>query len=83
MQTVTLTHSGWFGICPVLLAFDGEGGMFVEPRWWWVGWLLPVSAWLQDRAMMILSAIRDDYEPGWCAHGVRELCKPIVMELEG
>lgn len=40
---VTLTHKGWFGICPVYFADPDSDQPFIEPRHPWLEFLLDIS----------------------------------------
>lgn len=67
------THKGWFGICPVYLAdLDGDGAI-VEPRSALLWPLMRLSEAFMGLAILVCSAIYEDYEPVFAIRVTGEL----------
>lgn len=84
-STVTYTHKGWFGVCPVYLA-DIEtdiGGPTVDPRHWTLEWLMDLSEAVFGVCIHIRAALDASYLPMWPIVVTGELVKPIVRMYEG
>lgn len=84
-RTVTFTHKGWFGLCPVYFAELGEekddfGG--VEARHWSLEWLFDLSEILFGMLFFILGFFRADIELSWPFLITGELAEPITHEWE-
>lgn len=77
---IEYTHSGWFVLCPVFLAFDDVGAVTVEERHWTMRPLFLLSETIQAAAISALSWIDPDYEPMFMFHRVR--CLPGCEDVE-
>lgn len=76
MNKITLTHKGWFGLCPVYMD-DPQGksesdGAWLEPRFPFTGWLIDLSAFIFD--------LMDG--PGYPIRITGKLSEPIIKEMD-
>ena len=77
---VTLTHKGWFGICPVYF-----GGLYTEAphvyeRHWLLAPLMSLSEWCYAATFFVGQLMNPEFEPGWPLRITGELKKPIEVE---
>lgn len=64
-STVTFTHYGWFGLCPIIIANpDGDLPVF-QARYRFTEWLFDFSDWMYQRCNDFMVLIDSDYEPGY------------------
>lgn len=81
MNTITYTHKGWFGVCPIYLG-DIEGDCNVTARHDLLEWLMDVSEVICDVVISIKSAINPDYEPMWPMCVTGECDPPVIREMK-
>lgn len=77
MNTVTYTHKGWFGVCPIYLG-DIEGDCNVTARHDALGWLMDLSQFVIEFAIYVKTLINPNYEPMFPMCVTGELSEPIV-----
>lgn len=82
MSTVTYTHRGFFGLCPVYFAELETEAPVVEPRHWVFLPLLFVSEALINTALLITSLVRPDLELGFPLLTTGEITPPIVRNVD-
>ena len=81
MRRVMLTHSGWFGLCPVYIGDAKSEEPFLDPRHWSLEWLLWLSLWFFELAFMSCEQMGVE-PPGFKVHSVERLKRPIWIEVE-
>lgn len=65
MDLPTLTHKGWFGICPVYFGNPyGSAPLVVERHWCFLP-LMMISEWIYGLSFFIISVFIPDYQPAW------------------
>lgn len=67
-MTTAATHEGWFWFCPILASFktiDGEDGLEVEARWWWLEPLFSLCEVLESARIFLSSLFIEGYEPSF------------------
>lgn len=82
VEEVEMTHTAWFGICPVLLCEIDDSVPFLHERW---AILLPLLIFSEFIAGLIISfQLRKDpeYIPQFPVHHVKELKKPIIKKFK-
>lgn len=58
-----VTHEGWFGICPIWMAWhEGEPMPIPKAGQWW---LLETAAFFQNLGNILASWFDPEFEPGW------------------
>lgn len=82
MQTITFTHYGWFGICPILIADPDNATPTFRPRYNYTEWLFDFSDWMFDRCNDIMELINPDHEPGFPYTVKGKLDIPVVEQVE-
>jgi hypothetical protein len=82
MQKVTMTHKGWFGLCPIYLNDVGTDCPTLEPRFRYTGWLLSLSTSVYGALFRVATAVDPYYQPLWPIHITGELKTPIEVEVE-
>lgn len=84
-STVTYTHKGWFGVCPVYLAdIDNYGGgPTVDARHGTLEWLMDLSEAVFGSYFHIRTTFDAEYQPMWPIVVTGELVKPVVRTYEG
>lgn len=80
MNTVTFTHKGWFGLCPVYFADLNSDAPHVHERHWALKPLMVVSEWMWGAMFWLASVVNPDYEPEWPLHITGVLDPPISFE---
>ena len=83
-RSISYTHKGWFGFCPVYFADpDGkEKWAGVEARSPWFEWLFDLSEGVFGVLFFILGFFRADIELSWPFLVTGELPAPITREIE-
>lgn len=77
-RTVTYTHKGWFGLCPIYLA-DVKGDCpDIDVRHSSLAWLLSVTEYLFGAIFLLATAMNPHYEPAWPILVTGRLAKPKV-----
>lgn len=82
MASVTFTHYGWFGLCPILISGHDTDLPTFQPRYDYTDWLFDFSDWMFDRCNDILSWLNEDYEPGFPYRISGKLETPITIQEE-
>lgn len=80
--TLTYTHKGWFGLCPVYLARLSSPAPVVEPRHWSLAWLMDLTELLFACAFMLRMVADPHYEPQWPLQITGKLQPPKVEVVE-
>lgn len=81
--TVTLTHKGWFGLCPVYFAnLDGPSPLVLERHRLLVP-LLMLSEALFAAAFALCETARLDWQPEWPMFVTGDLQPPKQISLPG
>lgn len=80
-RTVTLTHKGWFGLCPVYLAAPDSAGADVHERHWVFAPLMWLSLALYGLCFAIAEAMDPLFEPQWPLKVTGQLAKPRTIVL--
>lgn len=80
--TVTLTHKGWFGLCPVYYAGLDTDAPFVDPRHWLMQPLMWFSEAMYDLFFVVISALTDYPDQGWPLVITGELRIPVQRSYE-
>ena len=78
MQTVTYTHKGYFGLCPVYFANLESQAPNVEPRHWSIAWLMWLSELIYGAIFFVRSSVDAGYEPEWPLSITEKLEQPIT-----
>ena len=78
MTSVTFTHKGWFGLCPIYISEPYSEGPTLEPRIPYTGWFLDLQA---DIYGIFFNLVQDE-DPMWPIKITGELKKPVVMDFE-
>lgn len=81
MTTLTYTHKGWFGFCPIHIGDVMSPDPCLKARHWSLEWLLDASAWMQELAMLCVDLMGGD-PPGYRIYVGQKLPTPIVVEVE-
>ena len=79
MSEATLTHKGWFLLCPVYFADLESTAPIVEPRWACVQWLEDVSLALFDAVVSVRMALDPYFEPSFPLLVTGRLATPKVI----
>ena len=69
------THKGWFGFCPVWVAFEGEG-VHMEARHWLLEYALDASEWCVGAAIFCYSWLNPKWEPMFPIRLTGEIRRP-------
>ena len=80
--TVSLTHKGWFGICPVYFAnLDSAAPLVVERHWS----LLPLMLLSECcfGLVFVLGSFLGGFEPAWPLRVTGELAPPKSIAVPG
>lgn len=78
----TLTHKGWFGLCPVYFADPFGPAPMVEPRHWTLTPLMMLSEGIYAVAFTVWRALDPAFEPSWPLRITGELAKPITLKAD-
>jgi len=81
-KTVTLTHKGWLGLCPVYFGDIDSEAPVVEPRWACVRWLESVSVALFDLCSTARMCLNPYYEPAFPLIVTGTLASPKIIRWE-
>lgn len=80
-KTITYTHRGWFGVCPVHVGGLGTSAPDIDPR----HFLLEPLFWVSE-FVFSLCFIAEDLlglpSHGWPVRMTGKLAEPIVYEVE-
>lgn len=77
---VTLTHKGWFGICPVYLGdLDGKAPYVFERHRYFLP-LMVFSEWVFEVIMFFRASANPAYEPEWPLTVTDVLPQPLIVE---
>lgn len=79
----TLTHKGWFGICPVYFADLDSEGPFVEPRHLLLLPLFYFSEFMFRIAFWCSEKMNPDFEAQFPLKVTGRVYPPIVIEHDG
>ncbi|MBE2242453.1 MAG: hypothetical protein IAE86_06845 [Burkholderiaceae bacterium] len=80
-MTLTLTHKGWFGVCPVYLAdLDSDAPLVVERHWALVPLMLLSEACFG--ALFVLGSLFAGFEPAWPISVTGELDTPVTIDVD-
>lgn len=78
--TVTFTHYGWFGLCPIIIAQHDSDMPVFQARYRFTEWLFDFSDWMYERCNDILTFMNPDYEPGYPFTIRGELDPPLTVK---
>lgn len=76
--SVTYTHKGWIGLCPVYIGEPETSEPNVDPRDWIPDWWLHLNLWLFELAGFALEALDPTYEFAWPVHITGRLETPVT-----
>lgn len=79
MSEVSVTHKGWFLLCPVYFGQLDSPAPVVEPRWACVRWLEDVSLALFDAVVSVRMCLDPYFEPSFPLFVTGKLAKPRVI----
>lgn len=79
MSEVSVTHKGWFLLCPVYFGQLDSPAPVVEPRWACVRWLEDVSLALFDAVVSVRMCLDPYFEPRFPLFVTGKLAKPRVI----
>jgi hypothetical protein len=80
--TISYTHKGWFGLCPVYFANLDSESPNVEPRHWSLAWIMDFSEAMFFAVNWMRSLIDPTHEPGWPLKITGQLNPAKVREHE-
>lgn len=80
-RTITYTHKGWFGVCPVHYANLHTEAPIVEPRHWLFDPLMWVSELVFGLVFLALDVAGRD-NPGWPLKVTGSLTPPRVEVVD-
>lgn len=78
--TWTCTHTGWMLLAPLLLAEIESDAPVPIPRFG-LEWWFDVNLWLNDHIVNLVISLIDERSVGYLFWGVRELDKPVIVEI--
>ena len=81
-QSITYTHKGWIGLCPVYISGPDTDCPAVDARHAWLEWLHDLSLFIYGVCFHIAGMINPEFDPAWPIKITGELRKPITMEFE-
>ena len=81
-RTVTYTHKGWMGLCPVYMADPYGPEPAVDARHAWLEWLHDLSLAVFDLLISIKMRLDPEYEPGWPMVITGELHPPKTVTYD-
>ena len=84
MLTLTYTHKGWFGLCPVFIGGHEAGhpdGPCIKARHWLLDWLFDLSVALMDAVMFVQESLGSEPAGYFVAIG-KKLDAPIVDHVK-
>lgn len=79
MSEASVTHKGWFLLCPVYFGQLDSPAPVVEPRWACVRWLEDVSLALFDAVVSVRMCLDPYFEPSFPLFVTGKLAKPRVI----
>lgn len=74
-RTVTYTHKGWLGLCPVVIGMPDSEGPDIDTRF-------PFTDWLLDISIIANDAFTPLEEYGWPIKITGKLAEPITRVHE-
>lgn len=77
---ITLTHKGWFGLCPVFMSDPDSDSPLVDPRHWILAPLFWLSEFMFGLMFAVMEAAGADV-PGWPLKITGRLASPIPVDL--
>ena len=78
-NSVTFTHKGWFGICPVHFANIGSPAPHINPRHWCLEPVMILSEVLFSTYFWLRTTLDPTFDPQWPLQVTGELEKPITL----
>lgn len=82
MATVTFTHYGWFGLCPIIIADPEAETPTFQARYKYTEWLFDFSDWMYDRCNDFLLWMDKEHDPVFPYSVSGELDKPIILSAD-
>ncbi len=79
VRTVTLTHKGWLGLCPVHVAAADTACPDVQERHWVFVPLMVFSIALFGVLFMLMAVVDPLYEPEWPLKLTGKLARPRTV----
>ncbi len=79
--TLTYTHKGWFGICPVYIGDADGDAPLVDPRHWIFAPLMWFSERMYDVCFFVASTLNPEFEAAWPI-SMEEMDAPVVRVEE-
>ena len=79
MRTITFTHKGWIGVCPIYIA-DPDGECCVEPRLSIYWPLMRLGDAVFAMGFWLRTMVDPFYEPMWPIRITGELRVPHTVE---
>ena len=80
MITLTYTHKGWFGLCPVHIGGLDTEAPLLKSRHWLLEPLFVISEFIFVLVFLALELMRVE-NPGWPIKVTGELVAPIVQKV--
>jgi len=77
----TATHSGWFHLCPILLADMDQEAVTPLPRWWVPDWWFDFNFWLNDQIQWAIGFFKSEMV-GYLFYAVKPLREPKVIKVK-
>lgn len=77
---ITLTHKGWFGLCPVYFAGLDTEAPLIDPRHWSLAPLMWLTELLYGAYFLLATMARPDFTPEWPLMVTGPLKTPIEWE---
>lgn len=80
--SLTFTHRGWFGLCPVRIARLDSPCPVLEAAHWSLEWLMDLSEVLLCAAAWVHAQLDPAYEPEWPIWLAAEIVPPLVKRYD-
>ncbi len=77
--TVTYTHKGWMGLCPIYAAGLGTEFPAIDARHWSLEWLHELSLAIYGFGFSLMSLLNPAFEPAWPIRITGELKPPVTI----
>lgn len=81
-RTITYTHKGWFGLCPVYVGNLDGGAVELEARHWTLEWLFDLSEIILGICFACNALIDPHFDAMWPIKLTGKLGTPRVIEAE-